>query len=381
MSGEEAGRLTPLQDLRARLVPGALCFALAAPERAGALRADLASLSPAWVGWRRREALLKAWRPAAQERYHSVAGRDAPALRVWLEGPFSVWRPDGRGIHSLRVDQGRLAEALELCGLADLADRPLSLFSNGEAARACLAAALGPEPDLLVLDDLCEGLDARGRGILWKAAAALAGRGAAVLVLASRESLLPWAVTRVPDISAVPFQEGAEVFACEGVDLPAGERCLVKALNWTLREGEAWWLKGANGAGKSTLLAYLSGEHPQAWAQSWTLCGRGRFHWTPPAALRRNVAWVSPELAAVAQRSLGGMLDEALEGGASLLLLDEVLRGLDAEALEAAETKMAAALRKRPRLCVVFVSHDSLEIPAWINRILSLGGDGTWVSS
>ncbi|HTB22043.1 MAG TPA: ATP-binding cassette domain-containing protein [bacterium] len=376
--------LTALEDLRARLTPGALCFSLATPEEAETLRLSLPQEGRIWVGWRQREALLRAWRPAAQERYHSVAGRDAPSLRAWLEDSFKVWRESGRGDWRIEVEGARVEEALALCGLGGLESRSLSLLSNGEAARACLAAALGSKPALLVLDDLTEGLDAKGRKMLSKLARTLAGKGTAVLVLASRESLFPWAaaVRRAPqglsDLSLVPRPLSEEVFSCEGLSLEAGGRILVKSLYWKLYEGENWWVEGPNGAGKSTLLAYLSGEHPQAWAQSWRLKGEGREAWTPPALLRSAVAWVSPELAAASGRPLGEMLSRALESSASLLILDEALRGLDREALGRCEEDLARSFRERPGRSVVFVSHDFHEIPPGINRVLHLRGDGDW---
>jgi molybdate transport system ATP-binding protein len=320
---------------------------------------------------------LRAWRPAAQERYHSIAGRDAPALRAWLAERFMAWKESAQGDWRTAVEASRLEEALALCGLGGLADRPVSLLSNGESARACLAAALGARPALLVLEDLTEGLDAEGRHTLVRTAETLAGRGAAVLVLASRESLLPWAQLSGPPVLVHTAPAGKEVFACAGLNLEAGDKVLVRDLSWTLREGERWWLRGPNGAGKSSLLAYLSGEHPQAWAQSWSLKGRERGAWTPLDVLRREVAWVSPELAAVAGRSVADSLEKALDGPASLMILDEPLRGLDARSLDASEARMTRALLARPGLCVVFVSHDPLELPAWINRSLSLPGDGS----
>ena len=390
MSGEARG-LTPLQDLRARLKPGALCFALATPPEAAGLRRGLPREGLAWVGWEQREALLRAWRPAAQERYHSVAGRDAPSLRAWLAERFKEWRGSAALGYRPQVHEARLERALDLAGLQALAARPLSLLSNGEAGRACLAAALGGEPSLLVLDDLCEGLDAKGRDTLLSCAGSVAAGGAAVLVLASRESLLPWAgprqaaafrtdagVRTATGARTAAVSSPAEVFRCRGVRLEAGDRVLVQGLDWTLRQGEAWWLQGPNGAGKSTLLAYLSGEHPQAWAQSWALLGKGRQEWTPLDALRGRVAWVSPELAALAARPLERLLAEALEKPADLLILYEALRGLGAAALERSQKSLQRSMRERPGRSTVFVSHDPLELPGCISHSLHLDGEGAW---
>jgi ABC-type molybdenum transport system ATPase subunit/photorepair protein PhrA len=367
------------------LEPGALGPAgrpvccLADPGEAESLRALLPAQGLVWLGWRQREALLRAWRPAAQERYHSVAGRDAPGLETWLAERFKAWKQGPRGDWWPEVERGRMLEAVALCGLEALLTRPVSLLSNGEVARACLAAALGAQPGILVLDDLSEGMDTEGRGRLWAAAQALARKGPLVILLASRESLLPWAPAGSDGHALAAVRgSGEEVFACAGLNLEAGDRLLVRGLDWRLCEGEAWWLRGPNGAGKSTLLAYLSGEHPQAWAQSWRLQGHGREAWTPLDALRARRAWVSPELAALAGRPLEDMLEQALDSGAPLLLLDEALRGLDAGALRRCEERLGRALEGNYGRCVVFVSHDAQEVPAWINRVLSLDAQGGW---
>jgi ABC-type molybdenum transport system ATPase subunit/photorepair protein PhrA len=291
--------LDDLNGLRARLTPGALRFALADPAQAEALRAELPKEGLAWVGWGRRQALLAMGRPSAQERYSSMAGKDAPLLGDWLAEAFRRWRPGPGGVAIQAVSWARVDRAVRLCRLEPFTERPVSLLSNGEVVRACLAHALGEQPKLLVMDDLCEGLDQDGRALLMELATNVAAEGAAVLVLATRESLLPWADPgEVLAAPSAPPGKGPLLFSTRGLRLDAGDLPLVHGLDWDIHGGEAWWLQGPNGAGKSTLLAYLSGEHPQAWAQAWELEGAPRSSFCPLSALRHDVAWVSPELAA-----------------------------------------------------------------------------------
>jgi zinc transport system ATP-binding protein len=53
----------------------------------------------------------------------------------------------------------RIGELLARVGLADLADRPLSVLSGGELRRVLLANAIDPLPELLLLDEPASGLD------------------------------------------------------------------------------------------------------------------------------------------------------------------------------------------------------------------------------
>ena len=378
-SSADAPELTPWHELRARLSPGALLFSLASPEQAEEARQGLPRAGLAWVGWRQREALLREGRPSAQERYSSMGGGGSPALGDWLCPAFSRWQADPQGLAHPAVAWARMDRILRLCQLEPLAERAVSLLSNGEAARAFVAFALGGRPSFLVLDDLCEGLDASGRAMLMDLGRDMAAEGCAVAILASRPGLLPWAAPgdSLP-AQPMPPGPGPVVFHTRGLDLDAGRQALIRGLDWELRGGEAWWVQGPNGAGKSSLLAFLSGEHPQAWAKDWALLGRGRDAYTPLGTLRREVAWVSPELAAALRRPIGELLDQALRSGASLLLLDEPLRGLRSGEAEAWHSRLGLALRGPQAPALAMISHDPDEAPPGHTHTLRLLGHGLW---
>lgn len=73
-------------------------------------------------------------------------------------------------------------EVIETVGLADVADRPVSSYSGGQAGRVSLGCALVANPDLLVMDEPTVGLDPLTREELWASFRSMAEVGTTLLV-------------------------------------------------------------------------------------------------------------------------------------------------------------------------------------------------------
>jgi len=101
--------------------------------------------------------------------------------------------------------EARLAEALAQVGLAGLdADRPAEALSGGQVTRASLAGLIATEPDLILLDEPTNNLDAAARGLV---AEVLAGwRGGAIVVSHDRGLLRQ--MDRMVELSSL----GAKVY-------------------------------------------------------------------------------------------------------------------------------------------------------------------------
>jgi manganese/iron transport system ATP-binding protein len=81
-----------------------------------------------------------------------------------------------------RTDRALATDALEAVGLAERARDRFGVLSGGQRQRVLLARALCQEPQLLLLDEPFNGVDARSQERLLDALAGVRARGAAVLM-------------------------------------------------------------------------------------------------------------------------------------------------------------------------------------------------------
>jgi len=95
----------------------------------------------------------------------------------------------------------RIAELLDLVGLADAADRRLSAFSKGMLQRIGLAQALISDPELVFLDEPTSGLDPLGRRLVRDIIDQLRERGTTVFLNSHLLSEVEITCTRVAFIA------------------------------------------------------------------------------------------------------------------------------------------------------------------------------------
>jgi molybdate transport system ATP-binding protein len=224
-------------------------------------------------------------------------------------------------------DRRRITALLGQLGIGELATRGFLTLSYGERRLALLARALAARPQLLLLDELLNGLDHvhHARALRW-----LAGL---------KRRRLPWvlATHRVEDIPhgithALLLDRGRVVFRGPLARAPlarwlagprtgrirqhagapptrARARVLVRltrasvylsetrvlsGISLTVRAGECWVVHGRNGAGKSTLIRTLYGDHAVA-AGGW-IERAGVTPGVPLETFKRGVGLIAPHL-------------------------------------------------------------------------------------
>jgi molybdate transport system ATP-binding protein len=231
----------------------------------------------------------------------------------------------------------RIATVLRQVGLAGCASRGFLTLSYGQRRRVLLARAFVREPDVLLLDEALNGLDAQGRGAFLRALRLASSPRTAWVLASHRRSDAPAGLTHVARMAHGVIDSVSNLHA-EAVDAvaprtlarpeaPAGvgqeskhrpnpgrvggrtratrpllrlqraavyrdERVVVGRCDWTLERGQHWLLRGANGSGKSTFIAMLYGD-------LWPAHGGTRVRQWPAADdWKARVGMVSPELQA-----------------------------------------------------------------------------------
>lgn len=361
-------------------------------------------------------------------------------------------------------EQRRVQTCLRRLRVLTLAQRRFLTLSYGERRRVLLARALAAQPGLLLLDELLTGLDAvQRRAVLgWLQSAANAGTSwvlsthrpqdipantTHMLVLvngavdycgrfstarlrayfappqeARRTAVAPQRGAARAKVGRSGAQRPDTCFRFSHASIYVDYIRVLRDLDWEVRPGECWIVRGANGTGKSTLLRTIYGDHTVAAGGS--LRRAGMVAGVPLSQFKRQCGLVAPHLQTdyppassvldvvvsglhdsiglndsatpqeqrranaalrlcgaeeladrrLAQLSYGQvrrvLFARALVGGRRLLLLDEAFAGLDRLA-RSALLELVDHLVQRG-VAVVLATHLREELPARVSHELRL---------
>jgi len=263
--------------------------------------------------------------PERQDRYerHGFDLRVAEVVATGFTG-------DDLLLESPSAGQWReVRRALRDVGLAGLSDRRFLTLSHGQRRRVLLARALIGRPDVLLLDEVLNGLDAGSRRLFMRSLRRAGEPGIAWVLTTHRPGERPRAVTGVARLergglhaevvapgrnssrAISPAARRARSTSRTSAGTAAGRgatavlrlrnacvyrdgRRVLGPLDWRIATGEHWLIAGPNGAGKSTLIALLYGDLSPA--DGGRIEREGFPPGTPISGWKSAVGIVSPEL-------------------------------------------------------------------------------------
>ena len=242
---------------------------------------------------------------------------------------------------------------VKLCGIEKILDRGLKFMSTGEIRRTLLCRALVSGKKLLILSDPFAGLDARSRTILLDFFKTIVGKQrnssdsetrTTIILGMERYHEIPETITNVLEFSegkisfcgtksdyekVISERESArakfredernefvselksirnEAAAHNQEESAEPSESLVKMrdvnvgwenhrvlvnLNWEIKKGEHWLIRGPNGSGKTTLLELITGDNHQVFCNDVWLFGRKRGTGETIWDIKKNLGIVS----------------------------------------------------------------------------------------
>ena len=255
----------------------------------------------------------------------------------------------GTPVHEMifeRCQDPELAQTLvEKFGLSKLLDRAFRKLSTGETRKVMLIRALANKPDMLILDEPFDGLDADTLAMLQAHLASIVDSVPMVMVL-NRFDEMPDFITHVAYLDKdnsdpknpnqgrlkltvdksdqAAFNELYQLLHLKSTDLtvpeadashklPAldpsqplvkltaatikyGDTVIVDKLDWTIERGQHWQLSGPNGSGKTGVLSLITGDHPQCYTNDIFVFGFQRGKGDSIWQIKQFIGYVSTAL-------------------------------------------------------------------------------------
>ncbi|WP_321344356.1 ATP-binding cassette domain-containing protein [uncultured Draconibacterium sp.] len=259
---------------------------------------------------------------------------DSAFIKKLLKGESSEYFPGLRGKRGVLFSNTTLAQFIEdefrhdNFELTKSYGRSIRTLSSGEQKKALLEFLMEKKPGFIILDNPFDALDVASVKQLKARLETIANKMAVIQVFKRKSDLLPFIkhAMRV-DNGEVVFDDGIkkylekyepetehhfsleiprplhhdqmsykELIKLNGVSVHYHERQILNSINWTIKAGEFWQLKGPNGSGKTTILTMINGDNPKAFGQNIELFGRRKGTGESVWEIKKRIGYFTPSM-------------------------------------------------------------------------------------
>ncbi|CAZ96900.1 ATP-binding cassette domain-containing protein [Zobellia galactanivorans] len=248
-----------------------------------------------------------------------------------LEGPLP------KGFNELKHLEGSLLSKLAVERFIDKEDRhgskiitsdtsqSLKSMSSGEQKKALLKHILSTQPDFIILDNPFDNLDTTAQEDLKTKLKEVSADTPMIQLLSRKTDLLPFANTFAKlegkdlvfsetletllkqqekqvfaDDIPLPIDsyeiEGETLIELKGVGVTYSEKPILRDIDWQIKKGEFWELRGRNGSGKTTILSMITGENPKGYGQELYIFGRKKGTGESVWEIKKRIGYFTPSM-------------------------------------------------------------------------------------
>lgn len=211
-------------------------------------------------------------------------------------------------------------------GIEATLTQTLRSMSSGEQKKTVLHHLLSLQPAVLILDNLFDNLDTGAQQQLKQQLEQISKHTILIQLLHRNREALPFiekifvlnehgefiSTTSLPhhlqptndadkaEMIPAPlysFQLNSnQLVRFKNVSVCYNEKQVVQNINWTIRAGEFWQLKGPNGSGKTTLLTMITGDNVKGYGKDLYIFGRKKGSGESVWEIKEKIGYLTPAM-------------------------------------------------------------------------------------
>ena len=204
-------------------------------------------------------------------------------------------------------------------------EQELKTMSSGEQKKALLQYILSSNFEFVVLDNPFDNLDIETQAQLKRQLRFISEKMILVQLVSRKSDLLPFigkfirleatalrflehkkefknqsAITSFdgripPPLHPMEFEEPV-LIALKNVTVSYGDTIILRDIDWTIKKGDFWELRGKNGSGKTTILSMITGENPKGYGQELYIFGRKKGSGESVWDIKKMIGYFTPSM-------------------------------------------------------------------------------------